>query len=71
MERARMEVFESMEPPIIVYAKSVPQTTESGIKATIILIDKKGNKVLFDETDDIGPALIQSYNFRDTLINFK
>lgn len=70
-ERARMEVFESMKPPIIVYAKSVPQTSESGIKATIILIDKFGQRVVFDEDDDIGPALIQSYNFRDTLINLK
>jgi len=70
-EKARMEAFESMKPPIIVFAKSVPATIESGEKATIILIDKFGERVVFDEDDDIGPALIQSYNFRDTLINLK
>lgn len=68
LESRRMESLNSMRDPIVVFAKSSPD--EEG-KFTIVLIDKFGEKVIFDESDNIGPALIESYNLGDTLINLK
>lgn len=71
-ERKRMETFEGMESPIVVFAKSESIiTSTSKSPASIILMDSKGIMVIFDESDDIGLALIQSYNLGDTLINLK
>jgi len=62
LERSRMRLFDSMESPIVVFAES---------QTAIILIDKKDNRVYFDNTDKIGTALMESYNLGDTLINLK